>query len=665
AEGWFSRETRALQQQQQRLGEDGKDSTRKGLRRKRKKLAHRLPPKPAMSLSLQDLEAGKGARKGADAVPLVVRLRDLSPRSRGVCERAGVKPGVLQVRDLHSFYSPDVTFEEQRAQLRQHETRRGALLRDLIEDWDVVRLEEESWKRQTAFADKQRAKEQAKNGKERKGTRSNKWVRRPKKEPLPVISAPVHKGAYEAATELATQLELCCPSCSTVWDFSDKPCRTCHKQVDWSAVRGSETEAICAAPVPSCFPALQAQLELERSGAMRSQSDAYHRSFGVKRRLAGMMDQRGSANKNCGRSSWAAAVHEAREANLDQVDALSAMLDRELEKEIKLQAGGVSPQVARLHRAGGQEEMLSMLESMRLVGHSEQTSNRCVRGACEGRPPASGTHPEREGLRERACDACGGRGSAEVERKSHTRCCGLADGQVADTRGTRRLCMCCDNSDNDGNKDTEEERHHGGRSGSSQGQGGTRRCGRVRARWPGRGDRAKQLITENGLVMSDLDKHPELDVAIDGADEVDAQLNCIKGGGGCQTQEKIVAAAAKTFVVCADYRKDSDVLGKQWTKGIPIEVIPMAYMPVLKKLEAMGAEPTLRMAKSKAGPCVTDNGNFCIDANFGLVDEPAALEAQLCAIPGVVCTGLFVAMAAKAFFGSADGSVTSRTPAKK
>ena len=77
--------------------------------------------------------------------------------------------------------------------------------------------------------------------------------------------------------------------------------------------------------------------------------------------------------------------------------------------------------------------------------------------------------------------------------------------------------------------------------------------------------------------MSDLEITPELDVAIDGADEVDEKLTLIKGGGGCLLQEKIVINAAKEFVVVADYRKDSKELGEQWKKGVPIEVLPLAY----------------------------------------------------------------------------------------
>lgn len=173
---------------------------------------------------------------------------------------------------------------------------------------------------------------------------------------------------------------------------------------------------------------------------------------------------------------------------------------------------------------------------------------------------------------------------------------------------------------------------------------------------------ARQLIVEHGLIMSDLDRNPSLDVAIDGADEVDAALACIKGGGGCCTQEKLIAANAAQFVVIADYRKDSTHLGQQWKKGVPIEVLPMSYVPVMKQIEKLGGKPKLRMAVAKAGPVVTDNGGFIIDADFGVIQDPELLNTQLSAIVGVIETGLFVKMAVKAFFGAADGSVIVRTP---
>nr|XP_054766725.1 ribose-5-phosphate isomerase-like [Lytechinus pictus] len=175
---------------------------------------------------------------------------------------------------------------------------------------------------------------------------------------------------------------------------------------------------------------------------------------------------------------------------------------------------------------------------------------------------------------------------------------------------------------------------------------------------------AKQLIVENGLTLSDLERTPELDVAIDGADEVDSALTCIKGGGGCLTQEKIVAANADTFIVIADYRKQSSDLGINWTKGIPIEVIPMAYRPVIKTIQTkFGGSPELRMAKAKAGPVVTDNGNFILDWKFDRKPESwDSVNRDLMMIPGVVDTGLFINMAKRAYFGMADGGVQIQDP---
>lgn len=141
-----------------------------------------------------------------------------------------------------------------------------------------------------------------------------------------------------------------------------------------------------------------------------------------------------------------------------------------------------------------------------------------------------------------------------------------------------------------------------------------------------------QLIAQHKLPLTSLDENPVIDVTIDGADEVDLQLNCIKGGGACQLQEKIVAHAAKKFVVIADYRKESAVLGEQWVQGVPVEVVPMAYVPLMKALTEMGGAPVLRMAKQKAGPVVTDNGNFVLDVNV----RAAALSLSLPLSTGVL-----------------------------
>ena len=169
-----------------------------------------------------------------------------------------------------------------------------------------------------------------------------------------------------------------------------------------------------------------------------------------------------------------------------------------------------------------------------------------------------------------------------------------------------------------------------------------------------------QLIVEGGLTLGDLSQNPEIDVDIDGADEVDQHLHLIKGGGGCQVQEKIIASASKKLVIIADYRKDAQTLGEKWKKGIPIEVIPMAYVPIMNKLSKMGGKSVLRMAKNKAGPVISDNGNFILDADFGMISDPTTLNKEITMITGVVETGLFTNMAVKAFFGQADGTITTR-----
>nr|XP_037283274.1 ribose-5-phosphate isomerase-like isoform X2 [Rhipicephalus microplus] len=172
---------------------------------------------------------------------------------------------------------------------------------------------------------------------------------------------------------------------------------------------------------------------------------------------------------------------------------------------------------------------------------------------------------------------------------------------------------------------------------------------------------AKELIRKHGLVMTDLEESPELNVAIDGADEIDAKLTLIKGGGGCLTQEKIIASCAKEFVVVADYRKDSSTLGENWKKGIPVEVIPMSYVPVQRKIEKLlGHKAELRQAAKKCGPVVTDNGNFILDCKFTPQKDWSAVNTALKMIPGVVETGLFVGMAHKAYYGLNDGSVNEK-----
>ncbi|KAF1802184.1 ribose 5-phosphate isomerase A-domain-containing protein [Mucor lusitanicus] len=172
---------------------------------------------------------------------------------------------------------------------------------------------------------------------------------------------------------------------------------------------------------------------------------------------------------------------------------------------------------------------------------------------------------------------------------------------------------------------------------------------------------SKLLILEGGLTLGSVEQYPEIDVTIDGADEVDEDLNAIKGGGACQFQEKLVAEAANKFVIVADFRKKSKKLGTEWVKGVPIEVVPMTYKSVMKsidtKLSLKPISSKLRMAVNKAGPVVTDNGNFVIDTHFGALEDPAQLLRELKLLTGVYEVGLFCNMAEKAYFGEEDGSV--------
>jgi len=177
------------------------------------------------------------------------------------------------------------------------------------------------------------------------------------------------------------------------------------------------------------------------------------------------------------------------------------------------------------------------------------------------------------------------------------------------------------------------------------------------------GFQSKELIVAANLRLGDVDQYPAIDVTIDGADEVDEDLNCIKGGGACHLREKVLAEAADTFVLVADFRKNSKVLGTNWKGGVPIEVAPFAYAKVLQNLAVLGSpKPLLRMAKAKAGPVVSDNGNFVIDAPFGEehMKDPYTLLTRIKMLTGVVEVGLFCHMAKAAYFGNQDGSLTVR-----
>jgi ribose 5-phosphate isomerase A len=151
------------------------------------------------------------------------------------------------------------------------------------------------------------------------------------------------------------------------------------------------------------------------------------------------------------------------------------------------------------------------------------------------------------------------------------------------------------------------------------------------------------LARQFGIPLVTLDEIDHIDIAIDGADEVDPQKNLIKGGGAAHTQEKIVDSLANQFIVVVDGGKLVDRLGSTFL--LPVEVIPMAVTPVMRAIEKLGGKPELRMGVKKAGPVVTDQGNLVIDVKFDQIENPAELEKTLNNIPGVLENGLFVGVA--------------------
>jgi ribose 5-phosphate isomerase A len=156
-----------------------------------------------------------------------------------------------------------------------------------------------------------------------------------------------------------------------------------------------------------------------------------------------------------------------------------------------------------------------------------------------------------------------------------------------------------------------------------------------------------ELARAVGIPLTTLDEHPEIDITIDGADEVGPKLNLIKGGGGALLREKVITTASKQMVVVADSSKVVPVLGKF---PLPIEVISFARTVVEKKVASLGASPKLR-TKADGSPFVTDNGNQILDCSFGKIADPAALALILSTIPGIVEHGLFIGLASVVLVG--------------
>lgn len=159
------------------------------------------------------------------------------------------------------------------------------------------------------------------------------------------------------------------------------------------------------------------------------------------------------------------------------------------------------------------------------------------------------------------------------------------------------------------------------------------------------------LAKKANIPITSLEEH-DIDLAVDGADEIDPDLNLIKGGGAAHTLEKIVDYSAKKLIIIADESKEVESLG---AFPVPVEVIPQSSRVVMKALEDMGAKPEIRMAERKDGPIITDNGNFIIDAKFDEIESPLHLEIDLNTIPGVVENGIFTEMVDKVILGTKDG----------
>lgn len=167
---------------------------------------------------------------------------------------------------------------------------------------------------------------------------------------------------------------------------------------------------------------------------------------------------------------------------------------------------------------------------------------------------------------------------------------------------------------------------------------------------------AERLARRHGVPLTTLDEVSALDLDIDGADEVDDDLNLIKGGGAAHAREKVVATQADRFVVIVDPTKTVDRLGESF--ALPIEVMPMAVPTITDTLENLGASSELREGERKDGPVVTDQGLWVLDAHFpDGIAEPNAVGRTLNAHPGVLEHGLFLNLATDVVLGHPDGTV--------
>ena len=155
-----------------------------------------------------------------------------------------------------------------------------------------------------------------------------------------------------------------------------------------------------------------------------------------------------------------------------------------------------------------------------------------------------------------------------------------------------------------------------------------------------------------GFPLTTLNEHPIIDLTIDGADEVDPELNVIKGGGGALLREKIVAQASRREIIVVDESKLSRALGTRWS--VPVEVTPFGWRTQSAYLESLGAQPTRRLDEDGT-PFKTDQGNFILDSDFGPISDPGQLAARLNERAGIVEHGLFLELATDVIVAGGEG----------
>jgi ribose 5-phosphate isomerase A len=162
---------------------------------------------------------------------------------------------------------------------------------------------------------------------------------------------------------------------------------------------------------------------------------------------------------------------------------------------------------------------------------------------------------------------------------------------------------------------------------------------------------SEKIAKGSGINLSTLEEYPQIDVTIDGADEVDPHLNLIKGMGGALFREKIVASASKMEIIAVDPTKIVDILGTK--SPLPVEVSKFGWKVCLEKLKRLDCHPKLRTKDEK--PVISDNKNYIIDCSFEMIKEPEYLESKINNIPGVVENGLFLGLTDLVIMGTEDG----------